>query len=338
MLTTSIMIPDMPNVQGLRFRPIFGEEDTDALYAVHTGRITRDGVDISSHHEDFPTREGMRADLAHAAAAGEQDQWLVVQVDERVVGYSQLASWPEEDGTWVYFIGGWVLPEWRGQGIGSAMLHWGEALSRQLAAMEHPHERFEFAANASGTEQDAAALLHHEGYFVGFTTLVLRYDISTTLPPKPLLPEGFELRPVLPEHYPQIIHSIIESYLHEFPGNRFRSKYDRVAYFTAELQKPRYDPKLWYVAWDGDDVAGQVFLVIENGEVEVSQVSIRPAWRRRGLGRALLVRALQDMRARGEDKIWLDTYAEYPTRAVDLYRSLGFYVSKVFPRYRKTAM
>jgi ribosomal protein S18 acetylase RimI-like enzyme len=43
------------------------------------------------------------------------------------------------------------------------------------------------------------------------------------------------------------------------------------------------------------------------------------------------------MRTRGEELIWLDTYAEYPTRAVDLYRNLGFYVSKEFPRYRKSA-
>ena len=145
------------------------------------------------------------------------------------------------------------------------------------------------------------------------------------------------MRPVLPEHYPQIFSSIIESYLHEFPGDRFRSKFDRVAYFSTELRKPRYDPKLWHVAWDGDEIAGQVFMVIENGQVEVNQVSVRPAWRHKGLGRALLTRALRDVRERGEEVIWLDTYAEYPTRAVDMYRSLGFYISKEFPRYRKSA-
>lgn len=58
---------------------------------------------------------------------------------------------------WVYFMGGWVLPEWRGKGIGSAMLHWGEAMARQSAALQHPNERSEFAANATSTEQDATA-------------------------------------------------------------------------------------------------------------------------------------------------------------------------------------
>ncbi len=135
----------------------------------------------------------------------------------------------------------------------------------------------------------------------------------------------------------QIIASVIECYQHEFPENRFRSRFDRVAYYSTELAKLRYDPKLWYVAWDGDEIAGQVFLVIENGQVEVNQVSVRPAWRRRGLGRALLTRALQDMCGRDVKLIWLDTYAEYPTRAVDLYCDLGFSIFKVFPRYRKSA-
>lgn len=337
MLTTPIIIPYMPSIQGFSFRTIKGEQDAEALYAVHSGRIARDQVDTTLHHEDLPSLEGLRGDLASAISEGKTDEWLVAQVGEHVVGYSQLASWGEEDGMWVYFIGGWVLPEWRGQGIGTAMIHWGEAVSRRLAAEQHPGEKFEFAANASCTEQDATALLQHGGYFIGFTTLVLRFDISTRLPDTPPLPDGLELRPALPEHYPQIAHSIIESYEHEFPGDRFRWKNDRGAYWKAELQKPRYDPKLWYIAWDGDEVAGQVLVVIENGEAEVRQVSVRPAWRRRGLGRALMVRALRDMLARGETRIWLDTYAEYPTRAVDMYRSLGFTITKVFPRYRKSA-
>lgn len=336
MPTTQIIVPDFPNIEGLNFRSIRGEEDADVLNAVHAGRITHDKIDLSLHHEDLPNLDGLRYDLAQAVAAGEHDQWIVVQIHKRVVGYSQLASWHEDDEVWVYFIGGWVLPEWRGKGIGTGMLHWGEALARQLAALQHPKERFEYAANASCTEQDAIALLLNEGYYIGFTTLEMRFDISTTLPATPPLPEGIEVRPALPEHYPLIISSIIESYQNAFPENRFRTTFDRLAYYSAELRKPKYNPKLWYVAWDGNEVAGQVFLVIENGQVYVNQVSIRPVWRRKGLARALLIRALRDMRERGEELIWLDTYAEYQTRAMNLYRSLGFYVAKEFPRYRKS--
>jgi mycothiol synthase len=337
MSTTRIIIPDRPDIEGLYFRSIRGEEDADALYAIHVGCVTHDKIDLLSKIEYLPGLDRLRDGLLQIIAAGEQDQWLVAQVNERIVGYSQMETWHEDDEVWVYFIGGWVLPEWREKGIGTALLQWGEAAARQLAAVQHPNERFEFAANASCTEQDATALLLNEGYYIGFTTLEMRFDISTTLPATSPLPDGIEVRPALPEHYLLIISSIIESYQNAFPENRFRTTFDRVAYYSAELQKPKYDPKLWHVAWDGDEVAGQVFMVIENGQVYMNQVSVRPAWRRKGLARALLIRALRDVLERGEEVIWLDTYAEYQTRAVDLYRSLGFHVIKEFARYRKSA-
>ncbi len=336
MTAIPVVAPGIPNIEGFSFRSIKGEEDANVLYAVHTGRINHDKVDLTLHHEDMPTLDRLRSYLSQAVEASEQQLWLVAQVHERVVGYSQIESWHEEDGVWVYFIGGWVLPEWRGKGIGSAMLQWGEAMARQLATLQHPNERFEFAANANSTEQDATALLLNEGYYVGFTSLEMRFDISTTLPDLPSIPDNIEVRPVLPEHYPIIVSSIIECYQNAFSDDRFRSDFDRVAYYTAELQKSKYDPRLWHVAWDGDEVAGQVFMVIEDGQVCVNQVSIRPAWRRMGLARALLIRALKDVLDRGEKLIWLDTFGEYQTRAMDLYRNLGFHVVKEFQRYRKS--
>jgi GNAT superfamily N-acetyltransferase len=132
MSITLIKTSDMPDIKGLSFCSIRGEVDADALYAVHTGRIAHDKIDLSSHYEDLPSHDRLRKELSQAVADGEQDLWLVAQIDERTVGYSQLACWPEEDGMWVYFIGGWVLPEWRGQGIGTAMLHWGETRARPV--------------------------------------------------------------------------------------------------------------------------------------------------------------------------------------------------------------
>ena len=99
-------------------------------------------------------------------AENRSDRSLIAQVDERVVGYSRITSWPEGDKTWVYLTLGWILPEWRGRGTGTAMLHWLEARIRQLAAAEHLYEQCEFAANASSTEREASALLLNEGYRV----------------------------------------------------------------------------------------------------------------------------------------------------------------------------
>jgi mycothiol synthase len=122
---------------------------------------------------------------------------------------------------------------------------------------------------------------------------------------------------------------------HEYAESRFQETFDPAAYATG-LGASKHDPTLWQVAWDGDLVAGQVLSRIEGGRAVVYEVSVRPAWRRQGLARELLSRALQCLRERGVEVIRLSTVAEFRTRASNLYRSVGFRVSKEFPRYRKS--
>jgi len=328
-----IILADAPAIAGLSLRHVCGIQDADALYAVQVGRMAHDKIDLFCASEGFPTRDSLHAELAQAVAESRQDQWLVAQIDERVVGYGQIESWPEGDGTWVYLTLGWVLPEWRGKGIGTAMLQWTEDRIRLLAAAEHPTEKCEFAANASSTEKEATALLLQEGYRAEYT--VLEMGLDPLLMPAHPLPAGLDVRPVSPEQCVPIAASIHESYHQEYDGGRFEENFD-VAKEVARLSDPKHDPMLWQVAWDGEEIAGQVLSVIEQGKAEVFEVSVRPAWRRRGLARALLSRALQTLRERGVDVIRLRTVAEFRTRAKDLYSSVGFRVLKEFPRYRKS--
>lgn len=332
-MANTCFIPDAPPVAGLAFRPIIGVEDTDALHAVHLGRAEHDRVDPRSTVEGIPTREQVRESLAGATAAGQQDRYLVVQVDEHVIGYSRVISWPEEDGTWVYLSLGWLLPDWRGRGIGTAMLRWAESFGRGQAAAEHPDARAEYAANASSTETEATALLLHEGYRAGYTVLEMGLDAGTAVSETPLA-AGIEIRPVLAAHFPAIAASVREAYRDEYEDGRFNEGDDPAAY-VAELSGERHDPGLWQVAWENEEVVGQVITVIEDGRAEVFEVSVRPAWRRRSIGRALLTRAVLALRGRGVETIRLHTVAEFRTRARDLYESVGFRVLKAFPRYRK---
>ncbi len=323
-------------IADLTFRTIRGADDAPALHAVRLGCMAHDRVDHLSTSERVPTGEHLRMSLSQALAAGRRDWWLVAEISGQVVGYSLIECWPEGDGTWVYLSLGWVLPQWRSRGIGTAMLHWAEDTIRRLAAAQHPGAKIEFAANASGTELEATALLLHEGYHVGYTVLEMGLDSSTSVAVA-ALPVGLEVRPATPDHYVLIAESVREAYQHEYDAGRYNDEFNfDVNAYTAELSASRNDPLLWQVAWDGNLVVGQVLSRIENGGAEVFEVSVRPAWRRRGLARGLLSRSLYTLRARGVDVIRLHTNADFPTRAIDLYRSVGFRVLKEFPRYRKS--
>ena len=332
-MTNVHTLPDAPLIAGLIFRPLAGAEDTDALLAVRHGCAAHDQVDPLSTTEGIPTRGQMTETLSAAIAAGQPDRWLVVQVFERVIGYGRVISWPEEDGTRVFLSLGWLLPSWRGQGIGTAMLQWAESRSRELAVAEHPDARAELAANASSTEHEATALLQHEGYAAGYTVLEMGLDAAIPVKAAPLA-TGIEIRPVVAAHWPRIAASVCEAYQGEYEGGRFSEGSDPAAY-AAELNAARHEPVLWQVAWARAEVIGQVLTVIENGRAEVFEVSVRPAWRRCGIGRALLTRAVLALRGRGVEIIRLHTVADFPTRARDLYASVGFRVLKEFPRYRK---
>jgi putative acetyltransferase len=80
---------------------------------------------------------------------------------------------------------------------------------------------------------------------------------------------------------------------------------------------------LW-LARAGNAAAGCVALhPIDNSAAEVKRMYVDPAWRGRGVGRALLVALLAGARARGYHVLRLGTLHDM-TAAQTLYTSLGF--------------
>ena len=92
MCTDPIILPDAPHIAGLSLRSIRGEQHAEALHAVHEGRMAHDGADPLSNSEHLPSVEHLCESLSRAVAAGEGDRWLVAQIGERVVGYSQIGG------------------------------------------------------------------------------------------------------------------------------------------------------------------------------------------------------------------------------------------------------
>jgi GNAT superfamily N-acetyltransferase len=326
-------LADAPPVPGLRFRPFAGVSDADALYAIHAGRAERDEVDPLSSTERAWTREEFETSLAAMAASG-ADRTILAEIDGRAVGYNRVFDWVESDGAHVWLNVGWVLPAWRGRGLGTALLRWSERRTRELA--EQMPDRWEYAANASSTETEATALLLDNGYRAAYTVLEMGLEALETeflLRNSVSGADGITISRGRVEDAPRIAASVDESYRHEYPGGRYAEQFDPAAY-AEELAGAPHDPALWRVAWDGDEIVGQVIPRVERGRAEIYEVSVRPGWRRRGIARALLSDALLGLRDTGLP-VRLHTMREFPTQAHRLYSSLGFRVLKEFPRYRK---
>ena len=99
-----------------------------------------------------------------------------------------------------------------------------------------------------------------------------------------------------------------------------------------------FDPALWLVVEQGDDLAGILIARAPENEPGVGWIRILgvvPEHRQRGLGQALLRHSFRDFAGRGFDAVGLGVDAENPTGAVRLYERAGMHVERTSLIYEK---
>jgi len=101
----------------------------------------------------------------------------------------------------------------------------------------------------------------------------------------------------------------------------------------------KHDSSLWFLAMDGDEIAGVSLCRIEawnNPEWgHVDSLGIRRNWRRRGIALALLHHSFAEMYRRGKKSVSLGVDAESLTGATRLYEKAGMHIFREFHDYEK---
>ena len=95
---------------------------------------------------------------------------------------------------------------------------------------------------------------------------------------------------------------------------------------------PSFEPAVWFLAEAGDGLAG-VSLCWPEGFVK--DLAVHPAWRRRGLGEALLRQALGELFHRGVRVVALKVDSGNPTGAIRLYERVGMRVDRRYRIYER---
>ena len=322
-MTTYAPERTLSTLSWLRWRTLRGPSDYRTL-----ANIAR-RCNLADHVDEVPTVESIASEMEHPVNFDPAVDVLIAEIEGRPVAWQQTA-WRVEDGHYAYALKGFVSPGWRRRGIGRELLRRGERRLRQVAA-GHPVNAVRYFRNSSPASRTGKlALLQAEGYHpVRHFYSMLRLDLTDL--PEAGLPAGLELCSVRPEHWRAIWEAKEEAFRDHW-GAYERTNDD----FERWLETPDVDPSLWRVAWDADSnqIAGVSITIIHEAanavhmrlRGEVAELSVRRPWRKRGLGRALLIASLRALRERGQTEASIGVDSENPSGALRLYESAGFQI------------
>lgn len=304
-------------------------------------RWTRDDLPaMAGLINDRVAREGEGEYVTDASIAEQYDHFrncdpvtdIVVAVDRAgiVVGYARV-FWHDVDrvgndqlGHRDYYLAFEASPDVAG--LDGAMFDWGiDRGSAIAAAHDHPDRRLNAWATL-GTER--AARIESRGFKPFAWSAVMVRDHLDDLPVAPL-PAGLELRPVEPAHWRRIWEADIEAFRdHRFFIEQTETDWERF------IDEAKQGTALWQVAWDGDDVVGQVRTRSSEEEIArlgrrrawTEDISTRREWRGRGVASALITSSLGQLATLGYTEAALGVDLDNPTGALGVYERLGYEV------------
>jgi len=332
-MKTDTAVP-VAEVNGLVLRSYAGEADLPEMVRIQNEEWKADGLGY---------RETVGDQAAFVGHVSEQfdpaRDLTIAEVEGRMVGHARRDWVDANDGVREYRTRGAVDPGWRRRGIGTVLLADAERQQSALASTHDSSRPRVLGTFTEGRNAGANALARRAGYEpVRWFFDMKRSGLQDNLPGILPMPDGLEVRPVQPEQLLKIWRADIEAFRDHWGGGD-----ESEEAFRRYQDAPDFDPSLWLVAWDGDEVAAAVVNTIYAHENEATgirrgwldSVFTRRAWRKRGLASALIARSLHLLAERGMDTAMLGVDADNPSGALRLYESFGFAVTDRGQAWRK---
>ena len=330
-ITQNMDIPGKPLISGLHFRHFEGVSDYPKMIAVIDFIREIDREEVGNKLADLENL------YAHLVNCDPYQDMLFAEVKDEVIGYARV-FWNEEESpkARIYYHFFKLVPAWRGKGIEEVMLRWCEERLVQIASAHPKDMECWFSCEATEFQLALVELLTANGYQpVRYFTLMSRLLDEI---PSVELPQGMDVRPVLPQQEYQIWQASNEA---------FRDHWGYVEPKDEEFQEWKnsrwFQPELWQVAWEGDEIVGQVQNYIDAEENQhfnrkrgwTEGISVRRPWRGKGVAKALIVRSMHMHKAMGMTEVALGVDTNNPNGALQLYEGLGYRSYKKMVVYRK---
>ncbi len=317
----------------VRLRRFAGDRDFVGISKVAIESWKADGFefmkspeDYRSAYEEYPERDSSK-------------ELLICEVHGRMVAFSEAYLVEKSDGQLKCCQYAHVLPEFRGEGLREALLRHNEKKLREAVSHKPLLGRVVFQSWALSRPNDWQRILSSEGYEEKWHVLeMVRPDLED-IPDAPL-PEGLALRKITEEDYRKVWDASKEAFM----GQPWSDpKLWDEAHYRQWLKLPQFEPGLWQIAWDGDEVVGSVqsFIDVEENRAfgrrrgHTERVFVAPSWRGKGVAKALLARSLRLLKEKGMTEATLDTEEANVHEAYKVYQRMGFETVHQFTFYEK---
>ncbi len=228
-------------------------------------------------------------------------------------------------------VQGRVDPCWEGHGIGHALLNW--ARQRALASAEKvPADiRVSMRCDVPAGYEPAIKLMTNFGMNAVRSSWDMVLDLDQELP-APAWPAGIMLREF---RFPQDARRVYQADQAVFQDHwGFVPSDDDLGFYRwrhHEFELRPFDPSLWYLAMDGEQIAGfalcRPYAARDPKMGWIGSLGVLPGWRRRGLGLALLQYAFCVFQTRGKMRVGLGVDSENLTGATHLYHKAGMHIA-----------
>ena len=257
----------------------------------------------------------------------ETDVWLAATDQGELIGYADV----EHRLHVAIFSFIRVHPAYRNQGIETAFLHRTEERARQHIAEAPAHARVTLNSWISHNDKGMPQAFEQAGYSLVRRHWRMRIDMNEA-PPAPELPEHVTIRTFVRGQDERAVFDADEEAFQDHWGH-LPNTFEQWQYWTVNRES--FDPSLWFLAVEGNEIAGIALCQYENGEGWVNTLAVRRPWRRQGVGMALLRHSFGEFYRRGTHVVGLGVDAQNLTGATRLYTRAGMYVAVQHDTYQK---
>lgn len=255
----------------------------------------------------------------------------------KAIGYVEV--WDIDEPPVKIWVWGRVHPDYEGLGLGTRLFRWAEKRARQAIPRASTDLQVVMQSGTYSHYDAAHQLLKDQGMTLirHFNTMAIDLDDALT---KPEWPAGIQIRTMLEVNdLMKVVKAISDAFMDHwgFYDRPVEDMYRRWQHFLDHDED--YDPSLWFLAMDGDEIAGVSLCAPKSSEDPnmgwVNTLGVRRPWRRQGLGLALLRHSFAEMARRGKQSVGLGVDAESLTGATRLYERAGMRAIRQFDTYQK---